>query len=154
MKIADRGEVLVPAVVFVLLLVVLRRLAISVYLVLSVLFSYFATLGVTVTIFGLTHWGEYDGLDWKVPIFLFTILVGTIILPQQVTIVPTYALFTRLGNLLDLCALALPNGFTKAGLPTSLQIVCRGYDESTALRIGWAYEQATEWHRRRPPIDG
>jgi aspartyl-tRNA(Asn)/glutamyl-tRNA(Gln) amidotransferase subunit A len=64
------------------------------------------------------------------------------------------ALFTRLGNLLDLCALALPDGFTKAGLPTSLQIVCRGYDESSALRIGWAYEQATEWHRRRPPIDG
>jgi aspartyl-tRNA(Asn)/glutamyl-tRNA(Gln) amidotransferase subunit A len=50
--------------------------------------------------------------------------------------------------LLDLCALALPDGFTKAGLPTSLQIVCRGYDEATALRIGWAYEQATEWHHR------
>ena len=65
----------------------------------------------------------------------------------------TPAIFTRFGNLLDLCALALPNGFTKAGLPTSLQIMCKSYDEATALRIGWAYEQATEWHRRRPPID-
>jgi RND superfamily putative drug exporter len=67
---------LVPAVVFVLLLLVLRRVAISVYLVLSVLLSYFATLGVTLVVFGLTHWGGYAGLDWKVPIFLFTILVA------------------------------------------------------------------------------
>ena len=29
--------------------------------------------------------------------------------------------------------------------------VCRGYDEATALRIGWAYQQATDWHERRPP---
>ena len=38
------------------------------------------------------------------------------------------------------------------GLPTSLQIVCRGCDEATALRIGWAYQNATEWHLRRPPV--
>ena len=60
--------------------------------------------------------------------------------------------FTRFGNLLDLCALALPNGFTSAGLPLSLQITCRGYDEAMALRIGQAYQQATDWHRRRPPV--
>jgi aspartyl-tRNA(Asn)/glutamyl-tRNA(Gln) amidotransferase subunit A len=59
--------------------------------------------------------------------------------------------FTRFGNFLDLCALALPNGQGEGGLPTSLQIVCRGYDEAMALRIGWALENATEWHRRRPP---
>ena len=46
---------------------------------------------------------------------------------------------------------ALPNGFTATGLPISLQIACRGYDEATALRIGWAYQQATDWHERRPP---
>jgi len=60
--------------------------------------------------------------------------------------------FTRFGNLLDLCALALPNGFTSAGLPLSLQITCRGYGEAMALRIGQAYQQATDWHRRRPPV--
>jgi aspartyl-tRNA(Asn)/glutamyl-tRNA(Gln) amidotransferase subunit A len=60
--------------------------------------------------------------------------------------------FTRFGNLLDLCALSLPDGFTAAGLPLSLQIVCRGYDEAMALRIGQAYQQATDWHRRRPPL--
>ena len=63
----------------------------------------------------------------------------------------TPAHFTRFVNFLDLCALALPNGFTAAGLPISLQIVCRGYDEATALRIGWAYQQASDWHERRPP---
>jgi aspartyl-tRNA(Asn)/glutamyl-tRNA(Gln) amidotransferase subunit A len=63
----------------------------------------------------------------------------------------TPAHFTRFVNFLDLCALALPNGFTTTGLPVSLQIVCRGYDDATALRIGWAYQQATDWHERRPP---
>ena len=60
--------------------------------------------------------------------------------------------FTRFGNLLDLCALALPNGFTGGGLPLSLQIACRGYDEATALRIGQAYQRATDWHLRQPPV--
>lgn len=60
--------------------------------------------------------------------------------------------FTRFGNFLDLCAVALPNGFGSDGLPASLQIMCRSYDEATALRIGWAYQNATEWHLRRPPV--
>jgi aspartyl-tRNA(Asn)/glutamyl-tRNA(Gln) amidotransferase subunit A len=63
----------------------------------------------------------------------------------------TPAHFTRFVNALDLCALALPNGFTADGLPLSVQIICRGYDEATALRIGWAYQEATNWHERRPP---
>ena len=63
----------------------------------------------------------------------------------------TPAHFTRFVNALEICALALPNGFTATGLPLSLQIVCRAYDEETALRIGWAYQQATDWHERRPP---
>ena len=59
--------------------------------------------------------------------------------------------FCRLANLLDLCALALPSGHSADGLPLSLQIVCRGYDEATALRIGQAYQGATDWHLRLPP---
>ena len=58
--------------------------------------------------------------------------------------------FTRFGNLLDLCALSLPNGAGAGGLPLSLQIVCRGYDEATALRVGHAYQGATDWHERVP----
>jgi aspartyl-tRNA(Asn)/glutamyl-tRNA(Gln) amidotransferase subunit A len=61
------------------------------------------------------------------------------------------SLLTRPINLLDLCALALPCGFTSSGMPVSLQIAGRGYDEARVLRIGWAYENATEWHKRRPP---
>jgi len=63
----------------------------------------------------------------------------------------TAAYFTRAGNYLGLCGLAVPNGFTAAGLPTSLQILGHPGDEATALRIGWAYEQATDWKARRPP---
>jgi aspartyl-tRNA(Asn)/glutamyl-tRNA(Gln) amidotransferase subunit A len=63
----------------------------------------------------------------------------------------TPAHFTRVVNLLDYCALALPNGIDSRGLPTSLQIICRGYEEGLALRIGWAYEQATDWHEMTPP---
>jgi aspartyl-tRNA(Asn)/glutamyl-tRNA(Gln) amidotransferase subunit A len=59
--------------------------------------------------------------------------------------------YTRFGNFLDLCALSLPNGFARDGLPISLQIVCRSYEEATALRIGIAYQDATDWHLRRPP---
>jgi aspartyl-tRNA(Asn)/glutamyl-tRNA(Gln) amidotransferase subunit A len=58
---------------------------------------------------------------------------------------------TRFVNLLDMCALSLPNGLTAESLPTSLQIVCRGYEEALALRIGQAYQQATNWHERMPP---
>ena len=58
---------------------------------------------------------------------------------------------TRPINLLDQCALALPCGFTKNGLPISIQVVGRSYDEARVLRIGWAYENATDWHARRPP---
>jgi len=61
------------------------------------------------------------------------------------------SLLTRPVNLLDMCALALPCGFTADGLPLSLQIAGRGYDEARILRIGWAFENATDWHRRRPP---
>ncbi len=59
--------------------------------------------------------------------------------------------FTRFVNLLDRCALAQPNGFTSGGLPTSHQIVCEGYAEAMALRIGWAFEQATDWAKQVPP---
>jgi aspartyl-tRNA(Asn)/glutamyl-tRNA(Gln) amidotransferase subunit A len=58
---------------------------------------------------------------------------------------------TRPVNFLDLCALSLPCGFSSEGMPLSLQIVGRGYHEAEILRIGWAYEMTTEWHRRLPP---
>jgi aspartyl-tRNA(Asn)/glutamyl-tRNA(Gln) amidotransferase subunit A len=65
---------------------------------------------------------------------------------QQV--VPSH--FTRFANILDLCGLAVPTGISEDDLPTSLQIVCRSYDEDTALRIGWAYQSLTDWHEHVP----
>jgi aspartyl-tRNA(Asn)/glutamyl-tRNA(Gln) amidotransferase subunit A len=65
---------------------------------------------------------------------------------------PTTILFTRWVNFLDLCALAVPNGFTASGLPLSLRIVCRGGDEAMALRVGWAWQNATHWHERVPTL--
>ena len=62
----------------------------------------------------------------------------------------TAAIFTRPVNLIDYCALAVPNGMTGGGLPISLQIACRGYEEATALRIGQAFQKATDWHSRVP----
>jgi aspartyl-tRNA(Asn)/glutamyl-tRNA(Gln) amidotransferase subunit A len=38
-------------------------------------------------------------------------------------------------------------------LPIALQVIGRAFHEDTVLRIGHAYEQATDWHRRRPPVD-
>ena len=60
--------------------------------------------------------------------------------------------FTRFGNLLDMCGLALPNGFTPAGLPLSLQVMGLGYEEATVLRIGQALQKASDWHLRRPKL--
>ncbi len=49
-------------------------------------------------------------------------------------------------------ALAQCNGFSQSGLPLSLQIVGRPFDETTVLRAADAYEKATEWRGRRPDL--
>ena len=59
-------------------------------------------------------------------------------------------IFTISVNLAGLPALAVPCGFDRAGLPIGLQVIGRPFDEETVLRVGHAYEQSTEWHRRRP----
>jgi aspartyl-tRNA(Asn)/glutamyl-tRNA(Gln) amidotransferase subunit A len=48
-------------------------------------------------------------------------------------------------------AICIPTGFSAGGLPLSLQLVGRHFDEAMVLRIAHAFEQATEWHTRRPP---
>ena len=63
----------------------------------------------------------------------------------------TAAHFTRPGNYLGLCGVAVPSGFTGEGLPTSLQILGHPGDEAMVLRIAWAYEQASGFGSRRPP---
>jgi aspartyl-tRNA(Asn)/glutamyl-tRNA(Gln) amidotransferase subunit A len=64
-------------------------------------------------------------------------------------------LLTRLTapfNVTGLPALSIPCGFTSEGLPIGLQIVSRAWNESGVLRIGYSYQEATDWHRMRPSI--
>ena len=65
---------------------------------------------------------------------------------------PRYSRNTRVGNMLGLCSLTVPCGFTSKGLPIGLMITGKAFDEATILRLGYAYEQATDWHRRRPDL--
>ena len=60
--------------------------------------------------------------------------------------------FTAPFNLTGLPALSLPCGFTSEGLPIGLQIVSRAWGDAKVLNAGYAYEQATEWHTRKPVI--
>lgn len=60
--------------------------------------------------------------------------------------------FTCAFNVTGNPALSVCNGFNAQGMPTSLQIVGRMFDEATVLRAGHAYEQATAWTSRRPAI--
>jgi aspartyl-tRNA(Asn)/glutamyl-tRNA(Gln) amidotransferase subunit A len=60
-------------------------------------------------------------------------------------------LFTA-SNVTSQPALEICNGFGAHGLPLGMQVLGRPFDEATVLRVGHAYEQATDWHRRHPPL--
>jgi len=58
--------------------------------------------------------------------------------------------FTNPLNFLGVPAISVPCGFTTEGLPIGLQLAARWWDEESLLRAAQAYEQATNWHNRRP----
>ena len=60
--------------------------------------------------------------------------------------------FTRPINYLGLPALSIPSGFTKSGLPVGMQIVGRAFDEAMLLRIGAAFQRATDHHAKVPAL--
>jgi aspartyl-tRNA(Asn)/glutamyl-tRNA(Gln) amidotransferase subunit A len=96
--------------------------------------------------------GEFAAATGHIDALLAPVTMTPAIPLDTVDQTTTPAFFTRWVNFLDLCALAVPNGLTPSGLPLSLQIVCRGGDEAMALRIGWAWQSATDWHERVPPL--
>jgi Asp-tRNA(Asn)/Glu-tRNA(Gln) amidotransferase A subunit family amidase len=49
-------------------------------------------------------------------------------------------------------ALSVPCGFSQSGLPLGLQLAGRPSEDALLLRLAHAYQQATDWHERRPPV--
>ncbi|MFN3739369.1 MAG: Asp-tRNA(Asn)/Glu-tRNA(Gln) amidotransferase subunit GatA [Thermodesulfovibrionales bacterium] len=62
-------------------------------------------------------------------------------------------IFTISVNLAGVPAISIPCGFSSEGLPIGLQIIGRPFDEETILQLAHAYEQATEWHKKKPDIE-
>ena len=60
--------------------------------------------------------------------------------------------FTRPYDLNGFPAVSVPCGFSESGLPIGLQIAAKPFEDHVALRAAYAYEQATEWHKRRPAL--
>jgi aspartyl-tRNA(Asn)/glutamyl-tRNA(Gln) amidotransferase subunit A len=63
-------------------------------------------------------------------------------------------IFTIPVNLAGLPGLSMPAGFTQTGLPIGLQIIGKAFAEATVLRVAKAYEDATPWRERKPPLGG
>src|SRR5713226_985411 len=61
-------------------------------------------------------------------------------------------IFTISVNLAGLPALSLPCGFDSEGLPIGLQMIGKHFDETTLLRLAFAYEQSTDWHKKKPTL--
>ena len=63
-----------------------------------------------------------------------------------------YIANSNVGNRLGLCGLSLPCGFTAEGLPIGLLLNGKPFQESTVIRAGYAYEQATKWRDMHPDL--
>jgi aspartyl-tRNA(Asn)/glutamyl-tRNA(Gln) amidotransferase subunit A len=70
--------------------------------------------------------------------------------PDAEAVIQRLTRFTRPINYLGLPSLAIPAGFTGGGLPVGMQLVGRSFDEATLLRIGAAFQRATDFHDRVP----
>jgi aspartyl-tRNA(Asn)/glutamyl-tRNA(Gln) amidotransferase subunit A len=60
--------------------------------------------------------------------------------------------FTVPVNLAGIPGISIPCGFNSAGLPIGLQIIGKPFDEETVLRVAYAFEQQTDYRRRKPSL--
>jgi len=70
--------------------------------------------------------------------------------PDAEAVIQRLTRFTRPINYLGLPSLSIPSGFTNSGLPVGMQLVGRSFDEAMLLRIGAAFQRATDFHKRVP----
>lgn len=127
--VTDRDQRVVDGLVlmgiFLILVALLRQVTIPVYLIVSVFFSYLVTLGMTFTVFWALDPSGFAGLDWKVPTFLFTILIAvgedyniflmTRIREEQVTHGPVKGVaiaLTRTGSIISSCGIIMAGTFS------------------------------------------
>jgi aspartyl-tRNA(Asn)/glutamyl-tRNA(Gln) amidotransferase subunit A len=64
----------------------------------------------------------------------------------------SYLRNTAIGNVLNMCGLSVPCGFTQQGLPIGLMIYAKPFQENVVLRAGYAFQRVTDWHRRMPDL--
>jgi aspartyl-tRNA(Asn)/glutamyl-tRNA(Gln) amidotransferase subunit A len=72
--------------------------------------------------------------------------------PNADAVIQRLTRFTRPINYLGLPSLSIPTGFTRGGLPIGMQLVGRSFDEATLLRLGAAFQRATDFHERVPRL--
>jgi aspartyl-tRNA(Asn)/glutamyl-tRNA(Gln) amidotransferase subunit A len=61
-------------------------------------------------------------------------------------------IFTISVNLAGVPAISIPCGFTSGSLPIGLQLIGKHFDEESLLKASYAFEQSTEWHKRKPNL--
>ncbi len=70
--------------------------------------------------------------------------------PDAEAVIQRLTRFTRPINYLGLPSLAIPSGFTRRGLPVGMQLIGGSFDEAMLLRIGAAFQRASDFHDRAP----
>ncbi len=131
---------LVVISVYLVLIALLRKPAICAYLIVSVVFSFLVTLGVTVAVFWMRDPASFAGLDWKVPIFLFTILIAmgedyNILLMARVEeeqrtrppVEGVLAALTKTGSIISSCGIIMAGTFSTLMAGTLLGMVELGF---------------------------
>ena len=144
-----RIKVAVVVAVLIVLIVVIRRVGLCCYLIATVLLSYYATLGLTLLFFKGAYGTDFVGLDWKLPIFLFVILVAvgqdynvylvTRIIEEQRSLGWLMALrraVARTGGIITACGLVMAATFFSMTSSAWLPIVADTFGISTGGRIG------------------